>query len=63
MQIGDLVEIIAPESLTGYLAGKVGFISGFPDVSLENMAIVSVFANHGIEEAYLRRDEIKILSP
>jgi hypothetical protein len=63
MKVGDLVKIIAPESITGCIAGKIGIVSEiFIDPNSTNDCVVSIFDSTGFKEAYLRQNELKILS-
>jgi len=62
VQVGDLVKIIAPESVVGWPAGKVGLITVALDKYHALDYIISVVCSDGAKNVYVLCHEVKIFN-
>jgi len=61
MQVGDLVKIIAPESIVGWPAGHIGVITEKLDDDIPPDYIVTITRRSKLEQVYVHHEEIKVL--
>ena len=60
MEVGDLVKIIAPESVVGWPAGKVGLVTTVLANGLTDY-VVGVASSEGLKSVYVHHREIKAI--